>query len=347
MRLSKQEFTKGLSQIMYPGRDLAVLWNTLDRDQSGWVSFLHFATEDALALAHFKRWVDLNFGSAAALFKLLDTSRDGRLSFREFEQGLTKLGLQGHAKVCVKSLFDLIDDAGDEFSMRKITVDELAFLDRWECPEYMWVEPDFDAKESFLKSVIARYRSNPLLAWRKALDTDSSMRVSYYEFIDAFKKLSQKGIFPNSITRSAPGLFRALDGCKTGWLSLRDFDLGTYEQLKTFTAWTRAEFGKVSQCCKSLSGPDGNGLVHFKPFRRAVQDPLGLSQDEVRNLFEGLSLETKGEGTIKPDELFFLDRWDYDAEREEEEAWLRMVSEVEASLQLVDDDCRSVGADDS
>jgi len=334
MKLSKYEFTKGLNQMMYPGGDLQTLWNILDRDQTGWVSFLHFAVEEALVLAHFKRWADSSFGSCKALFRILDTSRDGRLSYREFGEGLEKLGFHNHNSICARTLFDLIDDAGDESSMRKITAEELMFLDMWEIPEHLFAEPDADAAKQFVKLIVARFRNNPLLAWRKALDTDSSMRVSYYEFIKAFKTLSQKGILP-ATKSNVPSLFRALDRCNTGWLSLRDFDEATYDLLIRFSSWAKNEYGKVSLCCKPLAGSEGGDRARFRPFAKAVRHGMALSQDEAWRLFEGLSLESKrDEATIKPDELFFLDKWDPTHEQEEKEAWERMMISGEAQIMI-------------
>jgi hypothetical protein len=208
----------------------------------------------------------------------------------------------------------------------------MTLADNWECPEHLFVAPDVEAAKQFVELVVARYKHNPLLAWRKALDTDSSMRVSYYEFIKAFKTLSQKGILPANI-KDVPALFRALDRCHTGWLSLRDFDEGIYERLIRFSTWAKGEYGKVSLCCKPLAGEDGGDRARFRPFAKAVKRGIHINQDQAWQLFEGLSLESnKSEATIKPDELFFLDKWNPAADQEEEEAWERMM--IEGSAQI-------------
>jgi len=333
MKLNKMEFKMGLTNLMYR-QDLDRLWNIFDRDQTGWVSFLHFCAEDAIVLAHFKHWADTKYGSSAELFRTLDTSRDGKLSFAEFSKGLKKLGFTTHINACLRTLFDLIDDAGDESSKRTISATEIAFLDRWDCPEYLWAEADAEAKAQFLKAITSRFHNNPLLAWRKALDTDSSMRVSYYEFLKAYKTMANRHLVPEpSSAMSVPALFRALDKSNTGWLSLRDFDETTYHSLITFSTWASESFGKVSLCCKRLAGPEDGDKVNFQFFRRAVKDGLGLEKDQAWKLFEGLSLESKKGGTIKPDELFFLDRWDFKAELEEELAWEKMMNDLSQELQ--------------
>lgn len=329
MKLSKVEFKMGLHGLNYK-HNLDHLWQLLDRDQSGWVSFLHFAAEDAVVLAHFKHWADTKFGSVAAAFKALDSSRDGKLSYSEFSNGLKRLGFTTFVNTCLRTLFDLIDDPGDETSKRCITVEEIAFLDVWECPEYLWSAPDHAAKEKFLESIITRYHKNPLLAWRKALDTDSSMRVSYYEFLKAYRLMSQNSLLPAS--NSVPELFRALDISNTGWLSLRDFDEPTYHSLIRFSKWATEAFGKVHLLCKNLAGAEDEGKVKFKIFRKVMKEALGLDNDEAWKLFEGLSMESKKSGAIAPDELFFLDRWDYKAEYEEELAWEKMMTDIGKEL---------------
>lgn len=333
MKLSKRDFTMGLSQLGYNHREeLGRLWEVFDRDQTGWVSFLHFAAEDAVVLAHFKHWADTEHGSCAGVFHALDSSRDGKLSYVEFSRGLKRLGFTTHVHACMRTLFDLIDDSGDDSSKRCITAQEIGFMDKWDCPEYLWAEPDVDGKGPFLQAIIKKYHNNPLLAWRKALDTDSSMRVSYYEFIKAYKLLSNKGVFEADVAKCVPGLFRALDKSNTGWLSLRDFDGATYDTLITFATWAKREFGKVHLFCKHVAGPDNAEKVNFKAFKGAMKDGLGLAKDAAWRLFEGLSLESKKEGTIKPDELFFLDRWDFRAELEEELAWEKMMYDIESQM---------------
>jgi len=332
MKLSKNEFTTGLNQLMYK-IDVPRLWEIFDRDQSGSVSFLHFAAEDAIVLAHFKHWADVQFGSSAGVFRALDTSRDGKLSFMEFTKGIRRLGFDDHVNTCVRRLFELVDEGGDE-RKRSISADEMAFLDKWECPEYLWVEPDFEAKEIFINATIARFHHNPLLAWRKALDKDSSMRVGYEEFKSAIKLMSQKKVFKTDLSKNVSTLFRALDGSNTGWLSLRDFHEPTYQSLITFSTWAKAEFGKVSLCCKAMAGPEDEDQLSFKSFRKVIKPSLGLDNDEAWKLFEGLSLESKKDGTIKPDELFFLDRWHFEAELEEELAWEKMMTDLHKELKV-------------
>jgi len=333
MKLSKVEFKMGLTHLMYK-QDLDKLWQIFDRDQTGWVSFLHFAAEDAVVLSYFKHWADSKFGSSEDLFRALDTQKDGKLTVPEFCKGLKRLGFQtaDNTDFTLRTLFELIDDAGDVDSKKSITVKEMAFLDRWECPEYMWCQPDYDAKVPFLKATIERFRNNPLLAWRKALDTDGSMRVSYYEFIKAYKSMSSRKLVPEMSSKHLPALFRALDRCCCGWLSLRDFDEATYNSLVAFSKWATESFGKVSLSCKALAGPEDGDKVKFQFFKKGVKAGLGLNKDEAWRLFEGLSLESKKGGTIKPDELFFLDRWDFKAEIEEEMAWDRMMTDIESQL---------------
>jgi hypothetical protein len=262
----------------------------------------------------------------------LDTSRDGKLKFNEFKSKLKSLGFTTNVNACLRTLFDLIDDAGDESSKRSITAEEMSFLDKWECPDYLWSEPDFDAKEPFLRLVVQRYNGNPLLAWRIALDHDSSMRVSYYEFMEAYKNLVNKSVFLPNLATCVPSLFRAFNKSNTGWISLKDFDQPMYERLAAFTVWAKGAFGKVSLMCKALMDGEDCNRVTFRHFWQAMKEHLGMAKDEAWLLFEGLSMESRRSGTIRPDELFFLDKWDFLIDAEEEVAWENMMKDVETQL---------------
>lgn len=323
MRLSKQEFTRGLHALHYRG-DYNSLWSLLDRDHSGWVSFIHFAAEPAIILAHFKKWLDDGYGGARAAFCAFDKSRDGTLTFNEFAQALKTEGFEEQYNINARTLFDLIDDAehGEHQGNRRVSLKEFTFLDRWECPEYLWAEPDEAAATEFRRVLGSRHRRNMLLAWRKTLDQDSSMRVSYHEFTLSCKNLARSGVPLVGGIQNIAALFRAMDENASGWLSLREFDMTAYTLLTAFCDWVKREHGKPSQSIKTLAS-DSESLA-WKEFKKAVQDGLGFSKDEALFLFEGLSMESK-QGTIVPTELVFLDKWDFKAELEEELAWDEMV----------------------
>jgi len=322
MRLSKQEFTRGLHALHYRG-DYNALWTILDRDHSGWVSFIHFAAEPAIILAHFKKWLDDGYGSAKSAFRAFDKSRDGKLTFPEFAQAIQREGFEENFNINARTLFDLIDDSdpGESKGARTISLQELLFLDAWECPEYLWVDPDEAAAEEFRRILAVRYRQNLLLAWRRILDKDSSMRVCYHEFQNTCKQLSRSEALA-ALVQNPSALFRAFDTNASGWLSLREFDMPAYTLLTTYCEWVKKEFGRPSQSIKALASDKQS--LNWNEFRKAVHDGIGLSKDEAEYLFEGLSMEKKS-GTIIPQELVFLDKWDYKAELEEELAWDEMV----------------------
>lgn len=336
MKLSKQEFQTGLKELGYPGGDVNGLWKALDKDHTNWISFTHFAMDLSYVLARFKQWATKEYGTVVGAFRAFDTQRDGKLTFQEFSNACNKTGFTAtFPEISIRQVFDLMDDAVDQSSMGRLTENEVKFLDNWDCPEYIFEEVDADLFDRFREILLARYGDNALLAWRKALDKDASMRVSYYEFTATVKKLEKAGHLSAEDTANIPALFRSIDARCDGFISLQEWDLGAHRLLTTFASWAKEKYGKVSNLAKVAMEKDSDEKraagkdtgVKYADFRRLVQAPLDLEQEEVFQLFCGLSLEGK-QGRISQSELMFLDHWDYEDEQKEELHWHLMLQRL-------------------
>lgn len=206
-----------------------------------------------------------------------------------------------------------------------ITADEMAFLDSWKCPDYLWAPADQGAKRGFQEALISRHGDNYIIAWRKALDKDSSMRVNFPEFTQTCKRLARQGV-PHAIPASGiSSLYCAFDPCRRGWFTLRDWHERSYTVLVAFRRWAMDEFTKVSDCFKHWDAT-GVGLGKFRAFTKT----LDLTCDEKEYLFEGLSLEAEhwseekgryAHGTLTRAQVHFLDTWDPDEEQAESDSW--------------------------
>merc|ERR1719329_330457 len=165
-----------------------------------------------------------------------------------------------------------------------------------------------------------------LSAWRKVLDRDATMKVTYDEFLASCKALARSGMAAAAPASGSSALYCAFDTDRSGWFTLRDWDHATFKTLAQFTRWTKAEFGKPSNCVRAWEKEKGIG-VSLGSFRRNVA-PLGLSDAVVNQLFEALSLEKvefeTSRGRIVRDELIFLDNWEASADHDRSSA--RMAS---------------------
>jgi len=327
LSLSKAEFTKGLMQLSYKG-DIKKLWAILDRDRTDTISFHHFLPEFALDLARLKRWAEVKFGSIVGLFHAIDTDRNGKLEFPEFMAGCQKEGIPDDLKSSLRTLFKFIDTESVPRTRGALVEVELQFLQRWQCPAYLWAKPDERALENFRRAVLAGSMGNPLVAWRKVFDKAGSMRVNYLEFAALCRRLAEKGMAEAAPKAGMPALYCTLDTCRSGWISLRHWDEHAYRLLSGFTRWARETFRCASKCVAAWEKTKGKG-VDLRAFSRGIE-PLGYSEEDCNLLFVGLSFEPvafdedaekfRG-GKISLEEIVFLDTWEFKRHLEEELAW--------------------------
>jgi hypothetical protein len=337
MMLHKGEFMQGLRHLKYPG-SIDRLWNLIDRDTTGNVSFVEFAPEAALDLALFKKWTMQSFGSAKDLFKALDEDHSGSITLKEFAHACNALGLPDDLKETVKTLFILLDTDGGS-GKGSISQEELSFLDKWSPPPYFWEAPDYTARKKFEEALMHRHNENMLMAWRRALDKDNSMRVSYEEFVIQCKSLAKRGLPEASPASGITALYIALDEDRSGWFTLRDWDPETFERLAKFWRWCRKEFGNVAKFARAAENVEVDFAVHddkggitYDKFTRIIR-PLEFAYVERVQLFEALQATTKRSegkhGRLFQVDLGFLDKWDPDREIKEDNLWAAMVNSRE------------------
>jgi Ca2+-binding EF-hand superfamily protein len=341
MTLSKGEFVKGLTQMGYDREDTQKVWRALHRHTDDeHLSFIHFVPDLAIDLGRFKHWCEETFQGVRAAFRAFDHDGNGRLSYKEFLHACERYGMWQRLKEIVHTLFVMLDDGSHRSGLGEITETELDFLERWRCPAYLWAEPDFVAKREFWKQLLSCNKDNPLIAWRKALDKDGNMKVEHSEFYKAIIKFIRSSVKGNhssssSVLAIVNRVYITFDPHRSGYISLRRWDSHVYKLLVNFTHWARGEFGKVSASVQALEYETGQG-ISLGAFRTGTKS-LGMSEEDLRVLFSGLSLEgiAKKAGKISVEELYFLDKWDPDKMLEDELAWERMIGSRFTSPQAV------------
>jgi len=339
MTITKAEFLKGVKEMGDP-RKAAILWSIFDSDGTGCLSISEFVPVAALQLARFRHWAIQKFGTVQGGFRYFDHDRNGKMTMQEFVHGCQAEDFPSELHGSVRALFAIMDD-GRGAGKTIITEDEMAFLDAWKCPEYLCVEPDFKAKAAFQQALAARYGGhseanrqyggNHIIAWLRALDKDRSMRVFFSEFVETCRNLAKQGVPEALPACGVSALFCAIDRCRRGWFTLRDWHEESFNLLTKFTHWAHEEYPKekkISNCFKNWD-TNHSSEISLGNFKSHVQT-LDMTSDEKDYLFEGISLqvetwsEDKGRyahGTLTRGELVFLDAWDPDGEEQEAKAW--------------------------
>lgn len=305
MKLSLLEFLKGCQQFKFTGNARAV-FKELDRDDSGNILYYHFDPSGALELAQITAWCE-GLGGVQQTFRKLDKDRNGKLSPEEFIRGARRLGLNSNDSVSM--LFHMLDLD----KSKTLTREELSFVDEWPCPPFLKAEPDFKGRSEFKMALFRAFKGNGIVAWRVGIDRDGSMRVNYHEFFKSIMKIKKMHVYKDRF----PAIFRAFDGNLSGWLSLREFDPDSYRLLLMFKNYCDETFGTVSHAFACLD-IDKNQQMNKREFLGIVFD-LQLTQEEKDTLFDGLDLDFRG--AIKPSEFRYLDHWDVNKEKVEEEKW--------------------------
>eukprot|EP00928_Gymnodinium_smaydae_P034183 TRINITY_DN24293_c0_g2_i2.p1 TRINITY_DN24293_c0_g2~~TRINITY_DN24293_c0_g2_i2.p1 ORF type:complete len:488 (+),score=79.53 TRINITY_DN24293_c0_g2_i2:248-1711(+) len=238
MSLRRSDFLKGLKSLGFQG-DLKKLWLEFDKENTGVISLFQFAPESAAQLAQFKHWIEIKFGSFQDAFRALDLNKSGKLTPEEVEIGCRQHDILQRLEPAMKTFFNLMMSPQTAQAVRGgILVTEIAFLDAWKPPDYLWQVPAKpEDLQLFRSTILAKYLGNPLIAWRKLLDRGDLyyMKTSYSEFIGACKQLvAAKEVLPSC---EFSELYCALDRQRRGYLLLVDWDERCYDILTRFTTW--------------------------------------------------------------------------------------------------------------
>jgi len=288
MTLLKNDFFKAISRMGWQG-DVRVLWQTFDRDNSGYVSIEELDARNAALLAHFHSFVMKRFGSASTAYRAFDKYNRKRIRQQEFVAALKKFEFTHPAK----PLFPIFDVDNVGSVMEK----DFLFLDKWKPSPFLAVSANFEAAEEF-KAVLLKNYGNFLKAWRHLLDADSSNRCNWDEFSDACKA--------TKFTGDAAGAWRALDDDFSGFITLRELDPVSSNTLASFRRWADEEFGGV-RYAYGVFDSDGSNQVTFREFRRACR--IYGFDGNVHTLFR--ALDVQGSNTLSMDEVSFLDDWEF------------------------------------
>jgi len=319
MRVGQGQFLKGLQELGYSG-DARELFKVLNRDQTGTLLFYHFAPEAALSVAELLDWSRENFGSLAALGLGSIIDQRSFITRQQFTSIFTKKGFTNQR--ALRHTFDLIDKDGAGSAVKA----EVALLDKWEFPEWLTAKPDERAAEICKSKLVTKCQGNPLAAWRQ-LDRNGNMRVAWNEFRQACRKL-----LTQEDCEVLPAVWRALDEDLSGWLSLRDFDVGTYNNLLRLVNWAHESTGCFTAVFRKLTPSGKKDAQDYRITQsewNRVLKACGLGDQILATLYSGLDKDRTG--SIPIHDIRFLDQWRATSDLKETEAWAAFTGRQKAA----------------
>eukprot|EP00927_Polykrikos_kofoidii_P061480 TRINITY_DN56314_c0_g1_i1.p1 TRINITY_DN56314_c0_g1~~TRINITY_DN56314_c0_g1_i1.p1 ORF type:complete len:738 (-),score=101.82 TRINITY_DN56314_c0_g1_i1:148-2361(-) len=297
MTLGQQQFMRACTLINFNG-SASALWYYIDADNSGSITILELHPQSAMLLAAFKQLIVTELGGTSdTAFRQLDEHRTHRIMLSDFE-----LALRHHPEIPLNNLFDLLDRRGLGF----IVSQDLAFLDKWNPPCYVFVEPDPQGLHR-IKEVLLEKQSNLLKAWRKSLDRDGTMRISWDEWRNACAELQRTGVkgIPATIEEIGAA-WREMDRECSGWVPLRAWDTPAFEVLSDFKRWVDRVHGGARKAFRVLDG-SANCKLSVGELKKAARGKDRFKGD-LDFLFVGLDVYNAW--VLTENEVRFLDDWD-------------------------------------
>eukprot|EP00928_Gymnodinium_smaydae_P060023 TRINITY_DN4356_c0_g2_i2.p1 TRINITY_DN4356_c0_g2~~TRINITY_DN4356_c0_g2_i2.p1 ORF type:complete len:957 (-),score=233.64 TRINITY_DN4356_c0_g2_i2:284-3154(-) len=133
--LSWFEFKKACQKIGFDR--IGEAWRALDKDLSGTITMREYDPDSAHMLRSFKEWAELNYGSVKHCLKVLDSDRDGHITFSELNRACQKLHWTGDARLlfdCLdtdrrRTVFGVDKNGATLNAQRTLSSSEVAFLD--------------------------------------------------------------------------------------------------------------------------------------------------------------------------------------------------------------------------
>mmetsp|Transcript_63527 Transcript_63527/g.151496 ORF Transcript_63527/g.151496 Transcript_63527/m.151496 type:complete len:658 (-) Transcript_63527:151-2124(-) len=324
MSIGEKQFARACVEIGFKG-NTGALWRYLDSDRSGRVTILELDPHSAMLLADFKEIIHKDFtGSLEDMFSSLDSNKDGRVNRREFVEGMRRFGFRAASS---SRLFFMMDRELCGFLLRE----NFAFLGHWDPPAYMSSRADAEGLEQLKQVLKATYRLL-LRAWRKILDKDGAMRVSWDDFREACKALWVKTTTNNlpRTEREVASIWRALDQDCSGWISLAHFDMESYTAVREFKKWSEEKYGTVVSAFRHLSGRNWK-VTNEDLIKADCYGNVATPNSEL--LLRGLNVHDNANIQVKTmpngstqrveipylveSDVRFLDRWDLAFEEKE------------------------------
>lgn len=286
MTMHKPQFLKGCADVGW-NYEVKNIWNRLDRDGSGSVTLEEFDYDNTELLARFSQFIHSQFANSEQAFEALDVDDKKAIRSDEFIDACHRLGFPRASHILFMGL--------DKDDTRRISKEDIAFLDRWKPRAFLVASPNPRAVAEVKSKLLARYGTF-MRAWRFALDRDSSNRCTWDEFRDGCKLLGFKD--------DVPGAWRALDVSLLGYITIQDLDPVAAKALLDFKQWATKEFGNVMAFFHACD-EDGSNALKFAEFKKCCHY-YGF-EGALSPVFK--ALDAGADGSLTLQEIVFLDTW--------------------------------------
>eukprot|EP00928_Gymnodinium_smaydae_P020502 TRINITY_DN1791_c0_g2_i1.p1 TRINITY_DN1791_c0_g2~~TRINITY_DN1791_c0_g2_i1.p1 ORF type:complete len:1251 (-),score=231.11 TRINITY_DN1791_c0_g2_i1:58-3738(-) len=308
-RLSFVEFCQALREIGYVG-NIREMFQSLDEDNSGYISMDEFDPQAAAAIASFRELVLAKYGDFIKAWKHFDRDRNGNLDRDEFVDRVTELGYKGNPRLLFKyhldkpgmktlQLGDLDAEAGREQFRDQQRRDSKAHRNSIAKAQEEMKKADIGIQDvKGLKALLIKRCGTITAAWKHLLDNDGNGKVSFVEFCLAMRDVGFKG--------NMKKLWKELDQDGSGFITLDELDPEGSAAIKEFRHLAIEKYGNFLEAWGKFDSNKTNS-VDIDEFVTGCAD-LGYSKD-ARKLFKYL-LDKPG--------LTFLTLADIDAEAAQE-----------------------------
>jgi len=237
-------------------------------------------------------------GSIPDAFHFFDDDRSGCIHKKEFVTKCRVIDYNGPAA----HLFDLLDRDG----FGNVYKSNMAFLETWQTEPYFFSSPDYGAVTLFKEALLEAFGSPLFKAWRKALDTDASMRLSWGEFAKACQSLARPGV-PKTEAEMA-SVWRALDEDCSGFITICEFDASCSRVLKDFKHHVDKEFSSAVAAYRTADINRDDKITCVELHRLLHRSERFRNVEDVKALFD--TLDVDGLRRIREQDIAFLDRWE-------------------------------------
>jgi len=264
LSVSKIELLKGCRKMAFSG-NVAALWKSLDMDDDGAVQLEDVEPRLALVLSFFRKWAWDHHGSCAKAMHYMANllqQRHPKWTQQDLIVALHLAKFPNIAQTSLRQVSAVLHEAMDVKNLGYITVQDAAFLDRWEPTPWLQAAPDPEGKAAFTSALRERYSSSLVVGWRRLLDKSGTNRVFYKDFRDTCRLLE---------CANPPGIWNCFyKGDGSGYITLADVDKASADALLNFKKWAEATFGGISHAFRSFD-MQGNNELSYPEFRRALR----------------------------------------------------------------------------
>lgn len=301
-KLERQRLLQYCRSVDFQG-DSRSLWEALDKDRDESVSLEEVCPQHSEALAKLRVFLRSRPGIETCLQWFKETRLTHGKGVRRLNSKdlAVALAAEGYPYAHDVRHIRLMSQGLDPDHCGLIGPEDFQWLDGWNPPPWLSATPNHVALDT-VKDLLVEHFGHVLTAWRQALDTDGSNRLSWEEFLEACKRMKFKG--------DCPGAWRALDDDLSGWISLKELSPDSHNALITFRSFVERNFGSVTKAFSTLD-KDGSGELTFPEFRRACKRMRWKGDSQL--LFNALDANqakaADGKRQITLKEISYLDSY--------------------------------------